>query len=117
MLPSRVATDEEIGLLHTPEPVDLARELSKVWRRLLNYGDTPAFKGVYEALAITVGASLDAVVNVQADHEMNISGGLHHAHEDGASGFCVFKDPAVSIAYLKKSIVPRECSKSRTGNA
>jgi len=33
---------------------------------------------------------------------MNISGGLHHAHPSRASGFCIFNDPAVSIAYLKK---------------
>jgi acetoin utilization protein AcuC len=33
---------------------------------------------------------------------MNIAGGLHHAHPDRASGFCIFNDPAVSIAYLKK---------------
>lgn len=33
---------------------------------------------------------------------MNIAGGLHHAHKDHASGFCIFNDPAVAIAYLKK---------------
>jgi acetoin utilization protein AcuC len=33
---------------------------------------------------------------------MNISGGLHHAHPGRASGFCIFNDPAISIAYLKK---------------
>jgi acetoin utilization protein AcuC len=35
-------------------------------------------------------------------HAMNIAGGLHHAHPNRASGFCIFNDPAVSIAYLKK---------------
>lgn len=33
---------------------------------------------------------------------MNIAGGLHHAHPSRASGFCIFNDPAISIAYLKK---------------
>jgi acetoin utilization protein AcuC len=40
-------------------------------------------------------------MNGQADHGINISGGLHHAHGDRASGFCVFNDPAMSVAYLK----------------
>jgi len=105
VVPPRVATDEEIKLFHTPDYIDFVKKLSKVGHGLLDYGDTPAFKGVYEASATVVGASLDAVdavMNGRADHGMNISGGLHHAHEDRASGFCVFNDPAVSIAYLKR---------------
>lgn len=105
IVPPRVASKEEVRLFHSEEYTDLVKRMSKVGYGLLDYGDTPAFKGVYEASAITVGASLDAadaVMNRQADHAMNISGGLHHAHEDRASGFCVFNDPAISIAYLKK---------------
>jgi len=105
VLPPRVATEEEVRLFHTEEYVGLVKRMSKAGHGLLDQGDTPAFKGVYEASAMTVGATLDAVDAVlkgQADHGMNISGGLHHAHEDRASGFCVFNDPAVAIAYLKK---------------
>jgi acetoin utilization protein AcuC len=105
VLPPHVATEEELRLFHTEEYISLVKQLSKSGHGLLDLGDTPAFKGVYEASAMTVGATLDAVdavMNGQADHGMNISGGLHHAHEDRASGFCVFNDPAVAIAYLKK---------------
>ena len=105
VLPPRVATEEEVRLFHTEEYVGLVKRMSKAGHGLLDQGDTPAFKGVYEASAMTVGATLDAVDAVlkgQADHGMNISGGLHHAHENRASGFCVFNDPAVAIAYLKK---------------
>jgi acetoin utilization protein AcuC len=105
VLPPRVATEEEVGLFHMEEYISLVKQMSKSGHGLLDLGDTPAFKGVYEASAMTVGATLDAVdavMNGQADHGMNISGGLHHAHEDRASGFCVFNDPAVAIAYLKK---------------
>ena len=35
-----------------------------------------------------------------AQHAVNISGGLHHAMRDRASGFCVYDDPAVAIAWL-----------------
>jgi acetoin utilization protein AcuC len=105
VLPPRVATEEELKLFHTEEYVSLVKRMSKVGNGLLDRGDTPAFKGVYEASAMAAGATLDAVDAVMkrhADHGMNISGGLHHAHEDRASGFCVFNDPAVAIAYLKK---------------
>ncbi len=36
----------------------------------------------------------------QAQHAVNIAGGLHHAMRDRASGFCVYDDPAVAIAWL-----------------
>ena len=105
IVPPRVATEEEVRLFHSEEYVSLVKKMSKVGHGLLDLGDTPAFKGVYEASAMTVGASLDAVDAVmggQADHGMNISGGLHHAHENRASGFCVFNDPAVAAVYLKR---------------
>jgi acetoin utilization protein AcuC len=105
VIPPRVATEEEVRLFHTEEYVDLVKRKSKEGHGLLDLGDTPAFKGVYEASAMTVGATLeavDAVMKGQAEHGMNISGGLHHAHEGRASGFCVFNDPAAAIAYLKK---------------
>ena len=35
-----------------------------------------------------------------AEHAVNIAGGLHHAMRDPASGFCVFNDAAVAIAWL-----------------
>jgi acetoin utilization protein AcuC len=105
VIPPRVSSEEEVRLFHTEEYISLVKRLSKSGHGLLDLGDTPAFKGVYEASAMAVGATLnavDAVMEGQADHGMNISGGLHHAHEDRASGFCVFNDPAVAIAYLKK---------------
>ena len=40
-------------------------------------------------------------MNGQVSHSFNPSGGLHHAHPERASGFCIFNDPAIVIAYLK----------------
>ncbi|HZD13322.1 MAG TPA: hypothetical protein VE177_07385, partial [Candidatus Binatus sp.] len=40
--------------------------------------------------------------NDRYNHAFNPAGGLHHAHPDRASGFCIFNDPAVAIAYLKQ---------------
>ncbi|MGH8940934.1 MAG: acetoin utilization protein AcuC, partial [Actinomycetes bacterium] len=65
--------------------------------------DTPAFAGMHEASALVVGASLaaaEAVWTGRAEHAVNIAGGLHHAMPGAASGFCVYNDPAVAIAWL-----------------
>jgi acetoin utilization protein AcuC len=35
-----------------------------------------------------------------AEHAVDIAGGLHHAMPDRASGFCVYNDPAIAIAWL-----------------
>lgn len=101
----RLATNDELALFHDKEYIDLIRRVSASGEGFLDMGDTPAFKGCYEASAMAVGASLvavDLVMSGQVTHAMNISGGLHHAHPSRASGFCIFNDPAISIAYLKK---------------
>jgi acetoin utilization protein AcuC len=73
---------------------------------LLDKGDTPAFKGVFEASLYTVGstlAGLEFVISgkdksgIKIDHAFNPIGGLHHAMRDSASGFCVFNDIGVAI--------------------
>jgi len=105
LLPSRIAEPAELFLFHTKEYVEKVKEYSKRGYGLLDMGDTPAFKGCYEATSWVVGSSLaavEAVMNGTADHAFNFSGGLHHAHPDRASGFCIFNDPAVCIAFLKK---------------
>jgi acetoin utilization protein AcuC len=43
----------------------------------------------------------EQVMNETVSHSFNPAGGLHHAHPERASGFCIFNDPAVAIAYLK----------------
>ncbi|MCA1722446.1 MAG: acetoin utilization protein AcuC, partial [Actinobacteria bacterium] len=61
------------------------------------------FPRMHEAAALVTGASVDAARAVwdgSAQHAVNISGGLHHAMKDRASGFCVYDDPALAIAWL-----------------
>jgi acetoin utilization protein AcuC len=101
----RYATEDELRLFHNEDYLEFVKKMSSLGSGFLDYGDTPAFKGCYEASALASGASLTAVELVMSgdvSHAMNISGGLHHAHPDRASGFCIFNDPAISIAYLKK---------------
>ena len=101
----RVASEEEILLFHEPNYVRLVQMYSDRGSGLLDAGDTPAFKGCYEATSLVVGASLEACDQIMTGkfaHAFNPSGGLHHAHPERASGFCIFNDPAISINYLRK---------------
>lgn len=102
----REAKREDLLLFHVEEYLGLVKQMSRIGSGYLDMGDTPAFKGCYEASALAAGASLtavDLVMSGKATHATNIAGGLHHAHPDRASGFCIFNDPAISIACLKKN--------------
>ncbi len=100
----RMATRQEILLFHEEEYVRLVEKYSETGSGLLDMGDTPAFKGCYEATSLVVGASLkacDIIMTREFSHAFNPSGGLHHAHPERASGFCIFNDSAVVINYVK----------------
>ena len=101
----READHDQLRLFHDEAYLELVKRASKSGTGFLDMGDTPAFKGCYEASALATGASLDAidmVMSSKSTHAINISGGLHHAHPNRASGFCIFNDPAISIAHLKR---------------
>jgi len=101
----RVASEAEILLFHEKEYVRLVQKYSEKGSGLLDAGDTPAFKECFEATSLVVGASLEACDKIMSGkfaHAFNPSGGLHHAHPERASGFCIFNDPAVSVNYLRK---------------
>lgn len=106
--PARSATDEELLLVHGERYVDAVRraghgEKGPWWEFGFGPGDNPVFPQMHEASARAVGASLvaaEAVWSGRADHAFNPAGGLHHAMASRASGFCVYDDPAVAIAWL-----------------
>ena len=66
--------------------------------------DNPVFPNLYDAAARYVGATLDTMKTMMdgASRAFVISGGLHHAHESMASGFCIFNDIVVAIKHLQK---------------
>lgn len=99
-----MADVEQIQLFHTREYVGIVERSSRTGEGLLDLGDTPAFKGCFESSRLYVGGSIlgaDLLMQGSADHAFNPAGGLHHAHPDSASGFCIFNDPAIVVAYLK----------------
>ena len=98
--PSRLATRDEIESFHTADYVERVRELSDLGYGFLDAGDTPAYPGVYEAAAHTVGGTLEALTAIMEGdipRAFNPIGGLHHAARDRAAGFCVFNDCSVAI--------------------
>lgn len=111
-LPPRQAEEGEILSFHTEEYVEVVKGLSRGEERpdALAYnfsaeGDNPPYEGMYEASALAVGASLRAaelVSSGEVDVAFNITGGLHHAAPNYASGFCVFNDVVIAIASLVK---------------
>ncbi len=99
-----MANRETIERFHTPEYVERVIRQSATGEGYLDYGDTPAFKGVFEAAATVVGTVLAA-----AEETINRShprcfvpiAGLHHARRNMAAGFCVFNDAGVLIETLR----------------
>ena len=114
------ATDAELALVHDPGYIaavrtitgwaeDLgARGLEETHLRYarafgLGTEDNPVFPGMHQASALVTGATLAAARAVwsgTAQHGAAIAGGMHHAMAAHASGFGVYNDVAVAIAWL-----------------
>lgn len=107
-VPCRAAEDGELGLVHTDAFIDATRraghgEDGDWWRFGYGPGDNPIFPDMHEAGALVAGASIEAARAVHeggVDHAFNAAGGLHHARPSRASGFCVYNDPSIAIAWL-----------------
>ena len=101
--PPVLAAREALERFHTREYVDQVRTQSQTGWGYLDYGDTPAIPGDYEAAAYVVGSTLDAVERLM-DGECRRAfvpiAGLHHARRERAAGFCVFNDCGVAIETL-----------------
>ena len=61
MLEPRSASTEELRTFHTEQFVEFVRERSRTGQGFLDAGDTPAYRGVFEAAACVVGSTLQAV--------------------------------------------------------
>jgi acetoin utilization protein AcuC len=90
--------------LHLPEYVAAVRRLSAdpSGKGVMGLGlaDNPAFAGMHEAAAAVAGGSLAAMEAILAGrtlHAHHPGGGLHHAMEDRASGFCIYNDIALAV--------------------
>ncbi len=105
LAPPRVAEREEIEAFHEPAYVNLVVERSADGRGYLDAGDTPAFRGMFEATSLVVGGTLLAAEELMQGHARRAFiaiGGLHHASRAHAAGFCVFNDCGVAIEMLRR---------------
>jgi acetoin utilization deacetylase AcuC-like enzyme len=122
-LPIRLATVEELRLVHTADYIDAVQRLSTLkgpedQELALQYGfgegDTPVLPDMHEVAALIAGGSLVALSAVmglpeggasasEEDRPLHVfhpAGGWHHALVDRASGFCIYNDAAVAIAHV-----------------
>ena len=100
-----IATQEQLEWFHDHDYVELVKRLSAAGDGYLDYGDTPARQGIYEAAATVVGTvleALDQIVKRYCDKAFIPIAGLHHARRDTAAGFCVFNDCGVAIEALRR---------------
>ena len=98
------ATDEAILRFHTSAYLARVKHQSETGEGYLDMGDTPAFRGVYEAAATVAGsvlAAVDAAMGGEAPRAFVPIAGLHHARRDAAAGFCVFNDIGIAIEHLR----------------
>jgi acetoin utilization protein AcuC len=97
------AGDDLLALVHDPAYIKAVRRGRADAACGLGSADNPVFPGMHEASALVAGATLAAARAVwtgETPHAANIAGGLHHAMRGAASGFCVYNDPAIAIAWL-----------------
>ena len=101
----RAASRDEIERFHSAHYVERVDGLSELGVGSIDYGDTPAYPGVYDASAAVVGSALEGLERVMSGdvyRTFQPIGGLHHARRDNGAGFCVFNDCGVVIDTLRE---------------
>ncbi len=97
----------ELRRFHHEEYLQLVEGASRLERRIfLDGGDTPAFLGCHEAAARIVQGSIETVRAAidRSGPAFHPAGGLHHAHPDRASGFCIYNDVALAVAAAHRAL-------------
>src|SRR6266849_158617 len=118
-----IAAVQELSKRETPDKEELGRRSQLALKYGFADGDTPVLPGMHEVTAHIAGGSLVALSavmglpegrefdeasefdgeNQRPLHVFHPAGGLHHAWADRASGFCVYNDIAVAIAYTLRA--------------
>jgi acetoin utilization protein AcuC len=105
LLAPRAASRAELEMFHEPVYVSLVADRSHTGQGYLDAGDTPAFRGVFEAASNVVGAALVAAEEImegRAKRGFVPIAGLHHASRAHAAGFCVFNDCGIVAEELRR---------------
>jgi acetoin utilization deacetylase AcuC-like enzyme len=102
LTPATLASREALLRVHTPEYVDsfLRGSIAHLAMRRIGLPWSPEL--VNRTLA-SVGGTLRATsCALELGFGGNLAGGTHHAFRGEGSGFCVFNDLAISIAYARE---------------
>ncbi|MEM3160679.1 MAG: acetoin utilization protein AcuC [Nitrososphaera sp.] len=107
-----IATEEAVLSFHDRDYVELVKMASKRCESVpLDRGDTPSFRGIFEATLYVVGSTLAALhmvmkgadrIGRKVENAFVPIAGLHHARRDSAGGFCVFNDVGVAVIQARK---------------
>lgn len=98
-------SENDLLQFHTRAYVDQVKRQSESGDGFLDCGDTPAFKGIFEAASYVVGSDLDGLEQTIRGDSPRIFipiAGLHHAKRHSAGGFCVFNDAGILIETLRQ---------------
>jgi acetoin utilization deacetylase AcuC-like enzyme len=94
------ATIAQLRMVHTPELIEFARQISSRGGGLLDHGDTYATAESFELARTAAGAccaAVDAIMTGQADNGFAlVRPPGHHAETDRVSGFCLFNNVAAA---------------------
>jgi acetoin utilization deacetylase AcuC-like enzyme len=99
--PSRLATRETVSRVHTPDYVDafLTGNLDAAAMRRIGFIWSPQL--VDRTLASVGGTLLATAAALESGFGGTLASGTHHAFRDEGSGFWVFNDIAIAIAWAQ----------------
>jgi len=96
-------------MFHTQDYLRAVQDLSQGgfeqngWMYGFGPGDNPVWPEMDKVERLKAGSAIQAAELVAAgkvEVAFAFAGGMHHAHANRASGFCVFNDPVLAIHYL-----------------
>ena len=102
---TRFHSEDYVNFLRLIKP-DNMHEYKEELQRFKVVEDCPVFNGLYEFCQIYTSGSIAGahrLNNKTADIAINWSGGMHHAKESKASGFCYVNDCVLAIKELLKA--------------
>ena len=103
--PMRTATRDELSLFHDISYIETMELFGNTGTAFsarfgLDTDENPVFQDMHIFAAYPVGTAIDAILGVaegKFENAMSFFGGLHHAMESRAAGFCYYNDCAIAI--------------------